>query len=139
MTESGETRAPVPNEARAAFQSAKSGDRALAFPRHLLPVEPDEDAEVVLEEVIPATDDGKTLSPRREARETALVLLYEAESRGADPREVAAAQLKSWATPGNSADPSSWSTQTHSSFGRRISNDSKWAIGISQNSMPAPP
>ena len=117
MTETGDTRGPAPTakaraalqsgeEARAALQSGEEaqaalqsgeesghGDAPLAFPRHLLPVEPDEDAEVVLEAVIPATDDGKTLRPRREARETALVLLYEAESRGADPREVAAAQI----------------------------------------------
>jgi transcription antitermination protein NusB len=65
----------------------------LAFPRHLLPVEADEDAEVVLEEVITASDDGKRLRPRREARETALVLLYEAEARGVDPREVLDAQI----------------------------------------------
>lgn len=81
MSDAGETRA------------SGRDDAPLAFPRHLLPVEPDEEAEVVLEAVIPAADDGKALRPRREARETALVLLYEAESRGADPREVLAAQI----------------------------------------------
>ena len=65
----------------------------LAFPAHLLPVEADEDTEVILEEVISAPDDGKALRPRREARETALVLLYEAEARGVDPREVLDAQI----------------------------------------------
>jgi N utilization substance protein B len=65
----------------------------MAFPPHLLPVEADEDSEVVLEEVISAADDGKPLRPRREARETALVLLYEAEARGVDPREVLDAQI----------------------------------------------
>lgn len=65
----------------------------MAFPPHLLPVEADEDSEVVLEEVISASDDGKPLRPRREARETALVLLYEAEARGVDPREVLDAQI----------------------------------------------
>ena len=65
----------------------------MAFPPHLLPVEADEDSEVVLEEVISAVDDGKPLRPRREARETALVLLYEAEARGVDPREVLDAQI----------------------------------------------
>jgi len=65
----------------------------LAFPRHLLPVEADEDSEVVLEEVITPSDDGKRLRPRREAREAALVFLYEAEARGVDPREVLEAQI----------------------------------------------
>ena len=65
----------------------------LVFPSHLLPVEADEESEVVLEEVIVASDDGKPLRPRREARETALVLLYEAESRGVDPRVVLDAQI----------------------------------------------
>ena len=65
----------------------------MPFPPHLLPVEADEDSEVVLEEVISAADDGKPLRPRREARETALVLLYEAEARGVDPREVLDAQI----------------------------------------------
>jgi N utilization substance protein B len=74
-------------------RGAPGGDPPLAFPRHLLPVEPGEDAEVVLEEVIPAPDDGKVLRPRREARETALVLLYEAEARGVDPRVVAEGQI----------------------------------------------
>jgi N utilization substance protein B len=70
-----------------------SGGEALAFPRHLLPVEPGDDAEVVLEAVIAAPDDGTVLGPRREARETALVLLYEAETRGVDPRTVVDAQI----------------------------------------------
>jgi N utilization substance protein B len=65
----------------------------MPFPPHLLPVEADEDSEVVLEEVISPVDDGKPLRPRREARETALVLLYEAEARGVDPREVLDAQI----------------------------------------------
>jgi N utilization substance protein B len=65
----------------------------MPFPAHLLPIEADEESEVVLEEVISAIDDGKPLRPRREARETALVLLYEAEARGVDPREVLDAQI----------------------------------------------
>ena len=81
MTDVGDSRAPTESTG------------ALAFPRHLLPVDPDEDSEVVLEAVIPASDDGKALRPRREARETALVLLYEAESRGVEPGEVLAAQI----------------------------------------------
>jgi N utilization substance protein B len=72
---------------------APSTDAPLAFPLHLLPVEADEDSEVILEEVIASADDGKPLRPRREARETALVLLYEAEARGVDPREVLEAQI----------------------------------------------
>jgi N utilization substance protein B len=74
-------------------RSFAAGDAPLAFPRHLLPVEPGDDAEVVLEAVIPAPDDGTALRPRREARETALVLLYEAETRGVDPRAVVDDQI----------------------------------------------
>ena len=76
-----------------AYRPARSDAAPLAFPRHLLPVEADEDSEVVLEEVIASADDGKPLRPRREARETALVLLYEAEARGVDPRVVLDAQI----------------------------------------------
>ena len=46
-------------------RSFAAGDAPLAFPRHLLPVEPGDDAEVVLEAVIPAPDDGTALRPRR--------------------------------------------------------------------------
>jgi N utilization substance protein B len=76
-----------------AYRPARSDAAPLAFPLHLLPVEADEDSEVILEEVISPADDGKPLRPRREARETALVLLYEAEARGVDPREVLDAQI----------------------------------------------
>ena len=94
MTDADNPRAEAAADIRDDAPRADPGDHSpLAFPAHLLPVEADEDAEVILEEVIPAPDDGKTLRPRREARETALVLLYEAEARGVDPREVLDAQI----------------------------------------------
>ena len=94
MSEPDDPRAEAAADRRDDAPRPASSDVApLAFPLHLLPVDADEDSEVVLEEVISAPDDGKPLRPRREARETALVLLYEAEARGVDPREVLDAQI----------------------------------------------
>ena len=94
MTDPDDPRAEAAADRRDDARRPDPTDHApMAFPAHLLPVEADEDSEVVLEEVITAADDGKPLRPRREARETALVLLYEAEARGVDPREVLDAQI----------------------------------------------
>ena len=76
MTDADDPRAEAAADIRDDAPRADPSDHSpLAFPAHLLPVEPDDDTEVILEEVIPAPDDGKALRPRREARETALVLL----------------------------------------------------------------
>jgi transcription antitermination protein NusB len=94
VTDPDDPRAEAAADRRDDARRADPADHLpMAFPAHLLPVEADEDSEVVLEEVISAADDGKPLRPRREARETALVLLYEAEARGVDPREVLDAQI----------------------------------------------
>ena len=94
MTDPDDPRAEAAADRRDdAYRPARSDAAPLAFPPHLLPVEADDDSEVILEEVISPADDGKPLRPRREARETALVLLYEAEARGVDAREVLDAQI----------------------------------------------
>ena len=94
MTDPDDPRAEAAADRRDdAYHPDPTDHSPMPFPPHLLPVEADEDSEVVLEEVISAVDDGKPLRPRREARETALVLLYEAEARGVDPREVLDAQI----------------------------------------------
>ena len=60
-----------------------------------LPLGPEaaEGAEVILEAVIAAPEGPLYTHPRHEARETALVLLYEAEARGLGPAEILAAQI----------------------------------------------
>lgn len=64
-------------------------DGELARLRHLLPVEEGDEIEFL--GVEPASDEP--VGARREARESALVMLYEAETRGVPPRTVLAAQL----------------------------------------------
>lgn len=72
-------------------------DRALAdsIARELSPVALDEGDELVLEAVETADAGAEALPPRsrREARETSLALLYEAEIRKVSPREVLDAQV----------------------------------------------
>ena len=88
MTDPDDPRAQAAADRRDdAYRPARSDAAPLAFPLHLLPVEADEDAEVVLEEVIAsattASRYGLGLVRARRTR-----LLYEAEGRGVDPREV---------------------------------------------------
>jgi N utilization substance protein B len=67
--------------------------RLAGIPAHLLPVPTEPDDRIELESVEGDDDDGPRPGSRTEARETALVLLYEAESRVVSPAVVLDAQV----------------------------------------------